>query len=398
MPTRAGPVPFLHFAELLAGRYPQLDTGVARTITARFAGVVERHTVAGVATVPAAELAAVAQPSDRRAFVSPDILLSGDGSGPIVLGELHPYMFAWGLQGEFNPDPDTLRAEVDDLLDVWGGESSLAIVLHRRRHKGLVSDRFPGTWIEVTGRAGSGRRLAVADLRVGLNGAEPELIAPDGRRLTLYIGEEDQPHLRVFAPPQVELPRVWAGDRAPRIVVGEVVVQRAQWRLDPAELAPDGNRPAPARLVAAVRRLRTRRSLPRHVYVRSDSEIKPMYLDLDSLVALDLLWSLAERGPLVVTEMLPGPDELWLRRSSGALTSEIRLARPGSADPTPLAVDDWLEPLARLAVSAGVAEEASGDEARLWVAASRGLLLDLVTTGERAAVDRAAERLIARYS
>lgn len=347
-----GSLGYLEFAEELRARYGELDSSPVQEAASQLRGLVAAslgssgpgiqppagNLPAGpaVARLDASELAALAVPRDRRAFVSPDILLTGhDGSGPIVLGELHPYVFAWGLQGEFHPDPGTLRREVDELLGVWGGEKELAIVMHRRRHKGLISERFPGTFIEVTGRVGTGSRLAVADLRATLDADdEPTLTAPDGRRLTLYVGEDDLPHLRVFAPAQVRFPRVWLGDAAPRIVVGDVVAQRAQWRISADSLNSGGHRGEGAELadaLAGVFRLRAERGVPRHVYARSAAEVKPLCLDLDVPVAVELLGRLLAKGPVTLGEMLPAPDQLWLRHRAAALTSEFRLAVHGVA-------------------------------------------------------------------
>jgi hypothetical protein len=338
---RGGVLGYLEFAEELGARYGELDDGPVRDVTTRLRDLVAAsldspglgasgETAAGpaVARLDPAGLADLAVPGDGQAFVSPDILLARpDGSGPIVLGELHPYVFAWGLQGEFDPEPAVLRREVSELLGVWGGPGELAIVLHRRRHKGLISERFPGTFIEVTGRVRTGARIPVAGLKVTLGpGDQPELTAPDGRRLTLYVGEDDLPHLRVFAPAQVRFPRVWLGQDAPRIMVGDVVVQRAQWRL--AADSP-GDRREPDDRAGALKetfRVRGGRGVPRHVYARSATEVKPMYLDLDVPVAVELLSRLLARGPVTLSEMLPAPDQLWLRHGADPVTSELRLA------------------------------------------------------------------------
>jgi AcrR family transcriptional regulator len=58
-------------------------------------------------------------------------------------------------------------------------------------------------------------------------------------------------------------------------------------------------------------------------------------------------------------------------------------------------VDLWVEPLARIGVAQGVPEAQARAEARLGVAVVRGLLLDLLATGEREAVDAAFERYVA---
>ena len=58
-------------------------------------------------------------------------------------------------------------------------------------------------------------------------------------------------------------------------------------------------------------------------------------------------------------------------------------------------VDLWVEPLARILVAAGRTAAEARAEARLGVAVTRGLLLDLLATGDREAVDAAMERYIA---
>jgi AcrR family transcriptional regulator len=58
-------------------------------------------------------------------------------------------------------------------------------------------------------------------------------------------------------------------------------------------------------------------------------------------------------------------------------------------------VDSWVEPVAAMAVQAGLAPEVAVPFARLGVAVTRGLLLDLLATGDRDAVDAAMEHWIA---
>jgi hypothetical protein len=250
-----------------------------------------------------------------------------------VLGEIHPYVFGWGLQGGFAPDDEALREELARLLPVWGGERRLATVLHRRRHKGLVSDRFPGTFVEVTGSAHTARRrVAIGELEVSLDNGEPVLRGPDGP-LELYVGEQDHPHLRVFAPAQVELPRLILSATTPRIVVGDVVVQRRRWQLTEdqrAELVAADARRLPMVVAALQRQL----SLPRHVFATSPAEIKPLCVDLQALFSQHGLRQLAEAGPVSLVEMLPTADQLWLRRQAGRFTSELRLSMVRSMEET----------------------------------------------------------------
>jgi AcrR family transcriptional regulator len=71
--------------------------------------------------------------------------------------------------------------------------------------------------------------------------------------------------------------------------------------------------------------------------------------------------------------------------------------RPGTTGLLDDVVDAWIEPVAAYAIERGVPAEAARADARLGVAVIRGLLLDLLATGNRSAVDAALERYIAQY-
>jgi AcrR family transcriptional regulator len=60
-------------------------------------------------------------------------------------------------------------------------------------------------------------------------------------------------------------------------------------------------------------------------------------------------------------------------------------------------VTDWLGPLTELGVQQGRSEDAARAEARLGIAVTRGLLLDLLATGDRAGVDEAMEAFITLF-
>jgi AcrR family transcriptional regulator len=99
---------------------------------------------------------------------------------------------------------------------------------------------------------------------------------------------------------------------------------------------------------------------------------------------------------------------MWRRVADPALWPNERLffevyaqALQGSAHALPLLdgiVEKWVEPLTRIAVAQGRPEAEARAEARLGVAVTRGLLLDLLATGDRAAVDAAMERYIEAVS
>jgi hypothetical protein len=97
---------------------------------------------------------------------------------------------------------------------------------------------------------------------------------------------------------------------------------------------------------------------------------------------------------------------MWRRLADPSLWPNERLffelyaqalqGRPGVTDFLDGIVDDWVTPFAALSVQRGMAPEDAAAEARLGVAVTRGLLLDLLATGNRPAVDAAMERYIAK--
>jgi AcrR family transcriptional regulator len=95
---------------------------------------------------------------------------------------------------------------------------------------------------------------------------------------------------------------------------------------------------------------------------------------------------------------------MWRRFTDPALSPHERLffevysqALQGSPHAVPVLdgiIDSWIEPAVELAESRGQPAAAARTEARLGVAVVRGLLLDLLATGDREAVDAAFERYL----
>jgi AcrR family transcriptional regulator len=94
----------------------------------------------------------------------------------------------------------------------------------------------------------------------------------------------------------------------------------------------------------------------------------------------------------------------WSRLSSSDLWPQERLffelyayalrGRPGTEGFLEGIVESWVGPMADALVEAGRDRSTARAEARLGVAVVRGLLLDLLATGERQEVDEAFERYL----
>jgi AcrR family transcriptional regulator len=95
---------------------------------------------------------------------------------------------------------------------------------------------------------------------------------------------------------------------------------------------------------------------------------------------------------------------MWRRLADPALWPHERLffevygqALQGRTHTTALLdgiVDSWLEPLTQINVARGLPEDRARASARLGLAVTRGLLLDLLATGDRAGTDAAMELFI----
>jgi len=75
------------------------------------------------------------------------------------------------------------------------------------------------------------------------------------------------------------------------------------------------------------------------------------------------------------------------------LASDALYDRPHAGEFRAELIDPWLAPLAELWERVGIDRADAPAYARLGLGAARGLLLDLLATGDRAAVDEAAEAL-----
>jgi AcrR family transcriptional regulator len=98
---------------------------------------------------------------------------------------------------------------------------------------------------------------------------------------------------------------------------------------------------------------------------------------------------------------------MWRRLADPALWPNERLffelyaqalqGRPGTVGLLDDVIDAWVRPAADYAPQFGLTLEDAQIDARLGVAVIRGLLLDLLATRDRAAVDAAFERYVALY-
>jgi len=127
---------------------------------------------------------------------------------------------------------------------------------------------------------------------------------------------------------------------------------------------------------------------------------------------VEVIRAVEERQRAAFAEVVPDPGstggdvmrQWWRHISDPSLWPNERLffelygqalqGRPGTVELLDGIVDAWIEPAAAGFVGYGLSREEAVAQARLGIAVSRGLLLDLLATSEREAVDAAMEAYI----
>jgi len=126
-------------------------------------------------------------------------------------------------------------------------------------------------------------------------------------------------------------------EHTPRITIDRLVVSRETWQMQATDINFAFDKDESIRFLNA-RRWAASLGLPRFVFYKSPNEVKPVYLDFESPVLVNLFAKVVRRTAqsatevgsadqrIWVSEMLPGPDELWLEDGAGKrYTSELRL-------------------------------------------------------------------------
>jgi hypothetical protein len=276
-------------------------------------------------------------------YHSPDLMIAGASADAVsagrfqyVLGEVHPTVNTLrpAFFSDQHPNPDELlRAAERDLpepqvVSVYARAQGGATL---RIHRSLVSPKdYRFVWAPDTCGVPPARALVTGDLDVVAAGDGLEVTTRGGgRRFDVLDVLSDLLSLRLIHSFEIGPP----ADHTPRISFGPLVVCRESWRFARGSLAFAGTRGERERFLE-VRRWRRDHGMPRFVFVRTRTGRKPFFVDFDSPLSIDVLARAlrqvapdAPGDPTVgVSEMLPAPDELWVRDARGrTYTSELRM-------------------------------------------------------------------------
>lgn len=258
---------------------------------------------------------------DDVCLPSPDLMVVGPdpATATWVLSELHDDCSSifGGLERPLHSDPDGLWADFVTRVEQAVSPRTAATIVSRRR-SAHVTPELPGVAIELSGLSSKDRAevVPIAEAHVP---AAADAVLIDGERRLLWPGDLSSTLHRALSRPALGPVSIDLGSYTPRIVVGGVVLQRARWRVRLPERAEDAYGQW-----LALHRIRAQHRLPRHVYVRHPAEPKPLYVDFaDPMAVLDL--ARLTSADVVVSEMLPTPEQLWWRPNDQPHCAELRL-------------------------------------------------------------------------
>lgn len=328
-------VPLIEFLAAWRRRHPQPPRCErAERLVARLGELVAAASDGSVCRLTKADLRPLCQAPHQHVVCSPDLMLAARGPDAlaagdftVVLGELHHGAQAAGWMLCFADDG--WRAEVERRLPPSNGETPANLLLGRRMK--TAPPEFPGPSVGASAVSADGGQLDLSDLSVTILDGQPRLVTPDGERLRLYPPCYEVPDA-LFAPfaslsyPLVRGVTVVTGAHTPRIEVEGAVYQRERWDV-PADAIPRLDAAmSDFERFCAVHDVKRRMGWPERVFVRTPNEPKPVYVDFANCIAVELLCQLANQaeGPMTVSAMLPGPDELWLQGDDGPYCCELR--------------------------------------------------------------------------
>lgn len=294
-------------------------------------------------------------PSRLPALCNPDVMLAAAdvealdrGDFLAVVGDCHAVRellshtsFAPLLQAQLPDLPEQVVAAYRRLLD---DDELLCDMARSHPDKTAIQITLPIPDVEIFGRSGKPRSEVIQPARtyvVATPGGGIELRAREiPRRLRLLAPPAGGPSIRQDPLSPFAFPRKLGGLglraehllHAPRIRTGRTVLQRELWRIPAGELHGVGiagfGRTGDAAEFHAACGLRERHRLPRYCFVKFAGEPKPLFVDFEAPLFVRQMFRLAQgaNGLVEFSEMLPGPDRLWLTHEGRRYTTEIRCA------------------------------------------------------------------------
>jgi hypothetical protein len=275
-------------------------------------------------------------------YHSPDVMIAASsvdaikrGEYELVLGEVHIALNTLGLSVFLEQHPS--RAELFEAAEFDLPEPRIVAVDPKygssstsRLHFALITPKdYRLEYALNSNKIAESEVLPIGSLLVEQTGEGLMVRTRDGR-LRFNIIEVVADALRGLVCSNFKI----AGsiNHSPRINIGRLVVSRESWEWSADDLAFAYEKSQADRFLES-RRWARAHDIPRFVFMKSPVEVKPVYVDLQSPIYVDILAKAVRRAkkemakkPIKISEMLPGLDQVWLPDAAGRhYTSEFRI-------------------------------------------------------------------------
>jgi hypothetical protein len=277
-------------------------------------------------------------------YFCPDLMLAAEDAEAVRKGELQYIL------GEVHAGKNTLchaalveqHPNRQDLVEAtqWDLASSCLKILNTqadqtttvRTSEGVLrpTDYFLATTPDAVAPSGYGSH-PISGLVLNERDAAIEVVSlADGRHFHILEAFSDL----LFAFVMNKASWIPPLRHAPRVLIDKLVIHRETWRFCKDELDFAAKKDEASRFLGTRRWMKSH-GLPQKAFVKSALEVKPFYVDLESPVLVEIFCrairrmssSAGEGDELVFSEMLPGPQQLWLKDArGGSYTSELRFA------------------------------------------------------------------------
>jgi hypothetical protein len=333
-------IPFLSFIQLLREQYEDTPHIPTSSLETQILHQIQKHGVEK-AEVMISEQDLDFELSNRTFYSLPDVFIQAkntqelkEGKGTIILAKLHHHLLMNNWMTYFHKDTDRLQADLQQVLTKMktSDDATLAGIEVRRRNKAYYD--YPGTVAVYAEQPAEGKQtIHFSDLEVVLDPSINELMltTKEGEKVELYIPLADQVGYLPFAmftkPPLHRIP-IDSGQHTPRVIIDGIVYQRERWKYeDTQELVEWFGRLKDLELLREVWKWREEEGIHSVVYVKGSDIRKPYLIDFKNFFSVELFQQiLSQNKNIIIEEMFPDPEHLWLQTGKGKHSTELRLA------------------------------------------------------------------------
>ncbi|MCP1133750.1 lantibiotic dehydratase family protein [Paenibacillus polysaccharolyticus] len=331
-------VPFSKFIEQLREHYPDIPTLPSFSLTQHLREMVEEKG-SELQQVELSSKSMQIKRSNRSLYALPDLFLQArntedlqTGNVQIILAKLHHHLLMNNWMTYFYREKESLETELVQLLEQMDQTdgTTLAGIEVMRRNKAFYD--YPSKVIEIAEKPAQGKpSIHLAELVVTTNDEGHLILMRKGslEQIELYIPLADQVFylpFAIFSKPMLLHVPISTGKHTPRIVIDGVVYQRERWSFEaePLDLTFKGLHGL--ELMKKSEEWRIKEGLPEIIYMKGSNVRKPYFIDFKNYFSLELMQQiLMDNDNVMIEEMLPGPNHLWLTSNKGSHSCELRM-------------------------------------------------------------------------